>query len=97
VSESLYEDAVSRAVLDLQQSYARRVRAESSWQAAREAADLLKTRLASAEQRFDKGIAPLPEVERARLSWLAAKEDALVLQTRTLQEHLSLLRACGGP
>jgi outer membrane protein TolC len=58
---------------------------------------LLKTRLASAEQRFDKGIAAIPEVERARLSWLAAGEQALALQARTLQKHLSLLHACGGP
>jgi len=97
VSESLYNDAVSRAVLDLQESYARRVRAERSWRAAREAADLLKTRLGSTEQRLEKGLAARPEVERARTLWLAAEEQALALQARTLQEHLSLLRACGGP
>ncbi len=97
VSESLYNDAISRAVLDLQESYARRVRAERSWQTAREAAELLKTQLTSAEQRLEKGLAALPDVERARLLWLSAEEQSLALRARTLQEHLSLLRACGGP
>jgi len=97
VGESLYEDAVSRAVLDLRESYARRVRTEGRWRAARASADLLKTGFASETRRFDRGLASRPDVEEARLSWLAGEEEALALQARTLQEHLSLLRACGRP
>ncbi len=97
LAESIYQDAVSRALLDLRESYARRLRTEQSWQKARNAADLLRTRWTTMEQRHEKGLAALPAVENARLSWLTAEEQALALHAKTLQAHLSLVRACGGP
>jgi len=91
------DDAVRLALLDVRRAYAQRVHAEREWQAARARAAELKAALASVERQRERGLLSVPEVAEARLAWLAADEKARMLHARTLQHHISLVRACGGP
>ena len=97
VQAALYEETARLALLDIRRAFVARVHVEQQWLAAKQEAHQLKAKLDSVTRRFDQGLVSLATREAAHLSWLGAEERRIGLHTLSLQRHIALLQACGGP
>jgi len=97
VRTALYEDAVRLALLDIRESFVKRLHAEKRWLASIDEAAQLKDALDSVNRRFNQGLIPVTTLETARLAWLRADERRRELHAAALQRHIAFARACGGP
>lgn len=94
---ALYDETVRLALLDVREAYVRRRHSAQRWHAARREAGQLKRRLGSVTRQHEEGLVAVPALEQAREEWLVADERARQLLAATLQHHIALVRASGGP
>lgn len=95
--KAVFEDTLNIALLDLRDSYTKRTYAEAQWHTAQERANRMRQRFESNDRKHKKGLISVLILEQARIAWLSAQEQERKKLATTLQQHIALVRAHGGP
>jgi outer membrane protein TolC len=95
--KALLDDTINTALLAVRDSYTKRKYAETQWIAARERTQRMHEQLNSHERIFQSGMQSVLQVEQARIEWLMFKEHTHRSFATTLQHHIALVHAQGGP
>lgn len=94
---AILDDTMQLALLDLRETYAKRQHAESQWQAASQRLTRVQKQFESIQRKFQEGLISVLTREQARIQWYTAQEQERRQLTTTLQQHIALIRAHGGP